>query len=150
MNHLSRRAIGLLLAVFLLLGGFAWGGDDGDRKRVVTHADAAVILAKYSGFFDRYVDKEADVDECVAFLNKTGIYFGLLEVVNGSEFTAEDCARSMGQINLLLGGDAGFSLGKVKLPKGIESWSEFCTMHGVRCVEGHRAMLKIVNQEGAR
>jgi hypothetical protein len=149
MMNLSRRAIGLLLAG-LFLGGFAWGGDGGDQERVLTHADAAVILAKYSGYFDRYVGKDADLDECVGFLNKTGIYFGLLEVVNGSEFTVEDCARAMGQIDLLLGGEAEFSMGKVKLPKGIVSWSDFCTMHGVGYVEGHRAMLKIVNQAGAR
>ncbi len=151
MIHLSRRVIGLLLAIFLL-GGFAWGGDvagSGERKRVVTHADAAVILAKYSGFFDRYVDENADVDGCVAFLNQTGIYFGLLEVVNGSEFTAEDCARAMGQIDLVLSGEAEFSIGKVKLPKGFVSWSDFCIMHGVGYVEGHRAMLNIVNEAGA-
>ena len=138
-----------MLAV-LLLGGFAWGGDGGDRKRVLTHADAAVFLAKYSGYFDRYVDKDADLDECVAFLNKTGIYFGLLEVVNGSEFTVEDCARSMGQIDLVLSGEAGFSMGKVKLPKGIESWADFCTMHGVGYVEGHRVMVKMRDAAGAR
>ena len=149
MMSLSRRAIGLLLAVFFL-GGFTWGGEGGNQKRVLTHADAAIILAKYAGFFDQYVDKDADLDECVAFLNKTGIYFGLLEVVNGKEFTAEDCARSMGQIDLVLRGEAGFSMGKVNLPKGIESWTDFCTMHGVGYVEGHRAMLKIVNKTGAR
>ena len=149
MTNLSRRAIWLLLAG-VFLGSIAWGGDGGGRKRVLTHADAAVILAKYSGVFDRYVDKDADLDECVVFLNKTGIYFGLMEVVNGSEFTVEDCARAMGQIDLVLSGEAEFSIGKVKLPKDIESWSYFCTMHGVGYVEGHRAMLKIVNQEGAR
>ena len=145
----TRRVVGCLLAA-LFLGGFTRGGDGGDRKRVLTHADAAVILAKYSGYFDRYVDKDADLDECVAFLNKTGIYFGLLEVVNGKEYTAEDCARSMGQIDLVLRGEAGFSMGKVKLPKGIESWADFCTMNGVEYAEGHRAMLKIVNETGAR
>jgi hypothetical protein len=81
---------------------------------------------------------------------KTGIYFGLLEVVNGKEYTVEDCARSMGQIDLVLRGEAGFSMGKVKLPKGIESWADFCTMNGVGYAEGHRAMLKIVNETGAR
>lgn len=149
MINLLRRSIGLLLAVFFL-GGFAWGGEGGDQKRVLTHADAAVILAKYSGFFDRYVDKNADLDQCVAFLNKTGIYFGLLEVVNGSEFTVEDCARAMGQIDLVLSGEAEFSMGKVKLPKGIVSWVDFCTMHGVGYVKGHRAMLEIVNIMDAR
>ena len=55
---------------FLMAGGSL--GDDGvkDAKPTLTHADAAVILAKYSGFFDRYVDEDADLSECVAFLNK--------------------------------------------------------------------------------
>lgn len=146
----SRKAIGLLLLTVFLVGGCAWGGDGGDRKTVLTHADAAIILAKYAGFFDRYVDKDADLNECVVFLNKTGIYFGWLEVVNGTEFTVEDCARAMGQIDLVLSGEAEFSIGKVKLPKGIESWHDFCNMHGVGYVEGHRAMLKMVNVNDAR
>ena len=105
---------------------------------------------KYSGFFDRYVDEDADLNECVAFLNTTGIYFGLMEVVNGTEFTAEDCARAMGQIDLVLSGDAEFSMGKVKLPKGIDSWNEFCIMNGIKYVEGHRVMLEILNVADAR
>ena len=147
MINLSRLATGLLL-VCVFLGGVAWGGNN--PKPILTHADAAVILAKYSGYFNRYVNEDADLNECVAFLNKTGIYFGLLEVVDGAEYTVEDCARSMGQINLVLSGEAGFSLGKVKLPKGIESWAEFCAMHGVGYVKGHRAMLEILNLAGAR
>lgn len=148
MIDLSRRASRLLLLVYVFLGGVAWGGDD--PKPVPTHADAAVILAKYSGFFNRYVDEDADLDECVAFLNKTGIYFGLLEVVNGSEFTVGDCARALGQTNLVLSGEAGFFLGKVKLPKGIESWEEFCTMHGVEYVKGFRAMVEMLDMAGVR
>ena len=146
MMYSSRQAIGLLLAVFLL-GGFAWGDNSSDRKPVLTHADAAIIFATYAGYFDRYVDKDADLNECVAFLNKTGIYFGWLEVVNGSEFTIEDCARAMGQIDLVLSGEAEFSIGKVKLPKGIELWHDYCIMHGVGYVEGHLAMLEIVNKD---
>jgi hypothetical protein len=139
-----------LLLPFFLLGGFARAEEDSARARAPTHADAAIILAKYSGFFDRYVTTEADLDECLAFLNKTGIYFGWLEVLNGTEFTVEDCARSMGQIDLVLSGEAEFSMGKVKLPKGIVSWMDFCIMNGVGYAEGHRAMLEIVNMKDAR
>lgn len=149
MIKLSRPAIRLLFAV-LFLCGFAWGGRDSDRKPVLMHADAAVILAKYSGYFDRYVEEDADLNECVAFLNRTGIYFGLLEVVNGSEYTVRDCARSMGQIDLVLSGDAEFSMGKVKLPKGVDSWDDFCTMSGVEYVEGHQTMLKILTMADTR
>ncbi len=148
MIYLLRPATRLLLVIFFL-GGFACAGS-GDRKPVVTHADAAMILAKYSGLFDRYVDEGADLNECVAFLNKTGIYFGLMEVVNGSEFTVKDCARSMGQIGLVLSGDAEFSMGKVKLPKGIESWEDFCTMNGVDYVEALQVMLEKLTAAKAR
>ncbi|MEN7973794.1 MAG: hypothetical protein ABFR47_08170, partial [Verrucomicrobiota bacterium] len=93
-----------MVPFLFLLGGDALGRDGGDLAPVPTHADAAIILAKFSGYFDQYVDDEADLNECVAFLNETGIYFGLMEVVNGTEFTAGDCARAMGQISLVLSG----------------------------------------------
>ncbi|MCF7817584.1 MAG: hypothetical protein K9M54_06860 [Kiritimatiellales bacterium] len=113
---------------------------------VPTHADAAVILAKFSGLFDRYVDPSAGLNECVAFLNKTGIYFGLLEVVNGSEFKLSDCARAMGQIDLILAGEAEYAGGKVKLPKGIDSWEDYCIMNGVKYTEAYQTMLDVIRK----
>lgn len=139
------RPVSLLLLVQLFFTGLVWGGSGKGQGPVITHADAAVILAKYSGFFDRYVDEDADLNECVAFLNKIGVYFGLMEVVNHSDFTAKDCARSMGQIELVLSGEAVFVSGKVKLPKGIESWTDFCIMNEVKYVEGHQAMLNLLD-----
>lgn len=119
-----------------------------ERGGVLTHADAAVILAKYSGYFDRYVADDAELEECVAFLNKTGIYFGLMEVVNGREFTRSDAARALGQIDLVLNGEAKYSGGKVKLPKGVESWEEYCTMNRVEFAKVHRIMLKVLHMAG--
>lgn len=145
----ARSAFWLLLATAAVVG-LARGGESGKQERVLTHADAAIILAKHSGFFDRYVDQEAELAECVAFLNKTGIYFGLKEVIDGAEFTVGDCARALGQLDLVFGGEAEFYLGKVKLPKGIESWEEFCTMHGVNHVERHRVMVRILQVANAR
>ena len=113
----------------------------GKTSPILTHADAAVMLAKFSGFFDRYVSEDADLNECVAFLNKTGIYFGLLEVINGAEFTQNDCARAMGQIKLVLSGEALFSSGKVKLPSGLDSWDQYCTMSAVKYEEAYQTML---------
>jgi hypothetical protein len=112
------------------------------KQRVPTHADAAVILAKFSGLFDRYVSEEATLTDCVAFLNKTGIYFGLMEVVNGKDFTVRDCARVMGQIELVFSGEAEYVAGKVKLPKDIDSWEDFCIMNGVKFVDGYRAIVQ--------
>lgn len=117
-------------------------------RKVPTHADAAIVLAKYSGLFDRYVNADASLSECVSFLNKHGIYFGLMEVVNGTYFNKKDCARVMGQIELVLTGEAEFSVGKVKLPKGIDSWEDFCTLNGVAYVQGYEAIIRIANPAG--
>lgn len=109
---------------------------------VLTHADAAIILAKYSGLFNRYVDEDADLNECVAFLNKIGVYFNLMEVVGGAQFNIEDCARVMGQVELVFSGEAEFVGGKVKLPNKIESWVEFCILSDIRYMDGYLTMQK--------
>ncbi len=140
-----------LAAGFFLFSGIAFGQESGEPpKRVLTHADAGVMLAKYSGYFDRYVPESADLNECIAFLNKNGVYFGLMEVINGDEFTASDYARSAGQIDLLLKGEAEFSAGKVKLPKDLETWQDYCTMSDIDFVEGYRRMLEKLRIARAR
>ena len=119
---------------------FAAGGGAAAEELLPTHADAAVVLAKYSGLFDGYVSDEATLNDCVAFLNRSGIYFGLLEVINGTEFTVVDCARVMGQMNLLFSGEAECLAGKVKLPLGIDSWEEFCILNDVKYVQGYESL----------
>ena len=111
-----------------------------DRQIVPTHADAAFIITKYSGLFDRYGLQDANVSECVAFLNDHGVYFGLLEVVSGRVFTRQDCARVMGQISLVFSGDAEYLGGKVKLPKGVDSWEAFCIMEDIKFIELYEAI----------
>ena len=117
-----------------------------ERQVVPTHADAAFIIIKYSGLFDRYGPQDANLNECVAFLNDHGVYFGLLEVVSGTEFTRKDCARVMGQIRLVFTGDAEYIGGKVKLPKDVDSWEAFCIMERVRSVEAYEDMLNAVRR----
>jgi hypothetical protein len=112
----------------------------------LTHADAAVILAKYSGFFDRYVVADAKLNECVVFLNKTGVYFGLLAVVNGTEFSEKDAAKALGQIDLVLTGKAKFSAGKVILPKEFASWQEFCRMNQVKYIAVYQTMCGLLRE----
>ena len=107
-----------------------------------THADAAVVFAKYSGLFDTYVEDDADLSFCVSFLNKHGVYFGLMEVINGKEFKKIDCARVMGQIELVLSGEADYLAGKVILPKNVASWEDFCILNGVLYSEAYEAMIK--------
>lgn len=123
------------------------GGADAQEQRapsgpVPTFADAAVVLAKFSGLFDAYVEKDASLSECVRFFNLHGVDFNLMQVVNGSEFTILDCARVMGQIELLMSGEATYSMGKVILPKGLDSWSEFCTLNDVKFVQGYEHIVK--------
>ena len=134
-----------LLVFFLALPAFAESELRSQKSRTPTHADAAVILAKHTGLFDRYVTSDATLNECVAFLNKHGIYFGLLEVVSGKEFTLNDCARVMGQIELIFSGEADYIAGKVKLPNNIESWEEFCIISQVNYMDGYKAILQAVN-----
>ena len=124
-----------------------FGGEAGSRQdEVPTHADAALVFAKKSGLFDRYISPEATLTECIAFMNKTGIYFGLLEVVNGTEFTKKDCARVMGQMELVLSGEAEYVLGKVKLPKDIDSWEDFCIMNRVDYAQGYEMVVESLRQ----
>ncbi len=125
----------------------AAGGQEAAATKLPTHADAAIILAKHSGFFTGYVAPEATLNECVAFLNKAGIYFGLMEVINGKEFAMKDCARAMGQIELVLSGGAEYSAGKVKLPIGVASWEEFCILNGVDYAGAYEHMLDVLNRD---
>jgi hypothetical protein len=117
-----------------------------DRRVVPTHADAAFIITNYSGLFDHFGPQDATTSECVSFLNDHGVYFGLLEVVSGAEFTRKDCARVMGQISLVFSGDADYIGGKVKLPKGVDSWEAFCIMEGVKYVEAYEAILNAMRR----
>jgi len=119
-----------------------------EAQVVPTHADAAFIIAKYSGLFDRYVSPDASLNECVAFLNDHGVYFGLMEVVSGQEFTLSDCARVMGQIRLVFSGDAEYLGGKVKLPKDVDSWETFCIMNEIRFLEAYEAVRNAVRKPG--
>ncbi len=127
-----------------LFFGVAQGEEGRGSDPVLMYADAAVMLAKYSGYFDHYVAEDADLNQCVSFLNQTGIYFGLSEVVSGAEFKVKDCARAMGQIDLVLNGDANFSFGKIRLPSFCESWSEYCDLNDVKFVEGYQTMVEML------
>lgn len=134
-----------LVAFFFLMVEPAWAEEEDKRMLpALTHADAAIIFAKFSGFFDRYVEADAGLNQCVAFLNRTGVYFGLLEVVNGSEFSVKDAAMALGQIHLILNGEAEFSSGKVKLPERIESWEDYCIMSGVEYILVHQTMREML------
>ena len=141
MNSILKYITSLILTFYVGLIP-ALAADSAQSPPVLTHADAAVVLAKYSGFFDRYVATDASLNDCVAFLNKNGIYFGLMEVLNREEFTRQDFARVAGQMALVFGGDAEYDGGKVKLPNGIASWDDFCIMNDINFVEGYKSMVE--------
>lgn len=147
MHRCVKSAVCLALAV-MFGSGAVWGQRAGavDVEPVPTHADAAVLLAKFWGLFDRYVEQDADLNECVAFLNRQGIYFGLLEVASGSEFTRDDCARVMGQINLLFLGEAELVQGRVELPAGVESWSDYCVLNDVAFETTYQSMCNFLKR----
>ena len=132
----------ILISLFCVVVSRAESLNFHPENIIPTHSDAAMILAKHAGLFDRYVSKDASLNECVSFLNKHGVYFGLMEVVNGSAFTKKDCARVMGQIELIFTGEATYLAGKVILPKDIASWEEFCTMEAVDYVQGYEAVVQ--------
>ncbi len=139
MVYKSQFAAIMVMGMMLFAVGTGYGGQaESETMPVPTHADAAVIFAKYSGLFDSYVPEDATVSDCVSFLNRTGIYFGLMEVVNGSDFTLHDCARAMGQMNLVFSGEAVYAAGKVKLPEGIDSWEDFCILNDVKYVQSYK------------
>lgn len=136
------------MCVFWLALAFSARPDSSssESRIVPTHADAAYIIFKFSGLFDRYGTQDADISDCVSFLNDHGVYFGLLEVVSGEEFTLKDCARVMGQISLIFSGDAEYLGGKVMLPKDVASWESFCIMNEVKYVETYEAVLNAVHR----
>ena len=147
MRYVLQLRACILSIVFFWAALSLSAGPDGmasDRQVVPTHADAAFIITNYSGLFDHSGPQDATVSECVAFLNDHGVYFGLLEVVSGAEFTRKDCARVMGQIRLVFSGDADYIGCKVKLPKGVDSWETFCIMEGIKFVETYDAILNAV------
>ncbi len=144
-----RRAF-LAAATLLVLNVAASEAENKAQEIVPTHADAALVFAKYTGLFERYIPEDAPLGECVSFLNGVGIYFGMLDVVNGSEFSIKDCARVMGQMNLLFSGEAQFVAGKVALPNNVDSWQKFCILNNVDYVQGYReliATLTVLNEK---
>lgn len=140
---LRKIPVFLVLSVAAFTSSFAENTSAAALSRL-THADAAILFARHMSLFDGYVADDASLDECVQFLNKTGIYFGLLEVINGAEFAIEDCARVMGQIDLILSGEAEYTFGKVRLPDEIGSWEEYCVLNGLEYRIAYQSLVESI------
>ena len=111
----------------------------------LSYADATLMLTKYSGFFDRYVPEKATLRECVVFLNKQGVKIDVQKITENTPFLKKDCAQIMGQINLLLSGEAIYSADRqIVLPEGLDSWEEYCTINGVEFIEAYKTMTEML------
>ena len=128
----------LMLGFCMAVGAAAEKG--GSKHVVVTHTDAAMVFARHSGQFNKYVKPDATLSECVTFLNEIGVYFSLKDVLRKQEFTQKDCARVMGQISLVFSGDAEFDFGKVILPKEADSWEDYCLLYDIKYKDIYRTM----------
>ena len=111
----------------------------------LSYADATLMLAKYSGFFDRYVPEDATLSQCVFFLKKQGVEIDVQKISKNAPFLKKDCARAMGQINLLFLGEAHYSTdGQIALPEGLDSWEEYCTINDVEFLKAYQTMMEML------
>ncbi len=112
-----------ILASFILAVGVAGAS-------APTFGDLAVFIAK--GYFKSYIPKDASMEQCVAFLNKQGICFSLLDLLNPNKTVGpEDCARVVGQSMLLFSGEAVVANGCIKKPLEMETWVDYCLLNDV-------------------
>lgn len=111
----------------------------------LTQVDAAVLIARYSGFFDRYISEEGTPSECLQFLNEQGIVFDMLGVLEGREYTEAEHARVMTQIDLILSGRVTVgSIGGVDLPREYGSWEEYCLLNNIHYKESYKRLVEII------
>jgi hypothetical protein len=95
-----------------------------------TFGDLAVVIAK--GYFQGHVSQDAPVEDCVSFLNGSGVCFSLFDVMDSNIAVGkEDFARAVGRSTLLFTGEAELSDGCIELPKESGSWVDFCFLNDV-------------------
>lgn len=100
------------------------------RAATPAFGDLAVLLAK--GYFGSYVEQDASLEQCVAFLNSKGICFSLFDLMDADKaVTKEDCARVVGQSMLLFSGEAEIVKGCIKKPLEAETWVDYCLMNDI-------------------
>lgn len=115
--------------VCLLLAGGSFAAEISAGR----FGDLAVLLAK--GWFGGYVSPNASVAECVAFLNRQGVTFSLLDVMDpDAVVTLEDVARAAGQSVLLFKGEAVLERGRIKKPLEADSWVDYCVLNDVEII----------------
>ena len=99
-------------------------------QAAATFSDLAVSLAK--GYFKNYVNKDASLEECVAFLNDKGVCFSLFDLMDPDLVVKkEDFARVLGQSALLFLGEARVVNGCIEKPMMAKTWVDYCLLNGV-------------------
>ena len=117
-----RISVYFLMAIFFISGGFV--------QAEPTFADMAVLLAK--GQFKEHVSADVSLEECASFLNKQGICFSFLDLIDSSkQVTKEDFARVLGQSRLLFLGEAELINGCIQRPNETESWVDYCLLNDI-------------------
>ena len=110
-------------ALFLFLAG-------GLRVAGATFGDLAVLLAK--GYFGSYVEKDASMAQCAAFLNSRGVKFSLFDLMDPDKaVTKEDLSRVVGQSEMLFSGEAEVVDGEIKKPLDVETWVDYCLLNDI-------------------
>ena len=109
---------------------------------ILTRQKVAGFLAKEAGLFKRYVPAKADDQWCVDFLSKLGVQLYLKGESNETGFSKKDMARVLGQIELLLNGEATYLNGGIELPENMKSWIEFCVINKVAYRATYEAVSK--------
>ena len=110
-------------ALFLLLAG-------GLLADGATFGDLAVLLAK--GYFGDYVEQDAPMEQCAAFLNSKGVEFSLFDLMDPDKaVTKEDLSRVVGQSELLFSGEAEVVRGRIKKPLEVETWVDYCLLNDI-------------------
>lgn len=111
----------------------------------LNHEQFAIIYVKHSGLFDRHIDKNFSIADCVTFLQANGIELDWLDVITKKNFTRFDMARVVGQSYLLFAGKENRNDGSYILPDGYEGWDEYCDLHGLNYQLTYEVLCKTIN-----
>ena len=89
------------LKVFLFFGLFAFI----QCSSAMNYTFFISYYVKYSGLFDRHVEENYSVLDCVHFLNSNGIKVDWISLYQNKSFDLKSMARISGQTFLMLSGE---------------------------------------------
>ena len=111
----------------------------------VNYPQFVACYVKYSGLFDRHIQPDYSVIECVNFLNNNGIKVNWLDFYQNKPVNEDEMARIVGQTFLMLSGEK--RIGTVyTLPKSFNTWQQFCNINGLNYKKSYKDLLYIINK----